>query len=344
MKKLLTLAISLLAILALLLQPCAAARPISQTPSIDGNRSLRLPLRGSLLCGPESIAFDGNDDGPYNDVSDGRVLKWNGPVRGWTTYAYSPGYDIKACTASRTRPVEITESKCGRLLGLRFHEKSGSLYITDAYKGLMRVRPGGGEAKVLVNKVDSVPLRFTNGVDVDQVTGEIYFTDSSMNYQRSQHERVTATRDSTGRLMKYDPKTNHVTVLQFGITYPNGLAISADRTHLVVAFTGPCKLMRYWIKGHKTGTSEPLADLPGYPDNVRADIKGGFWVALHREKMELPLDPDSHLLGVRINADGKIVQMMRGSKSVRPIEVVEREDGKLYMSSVKLPYITVVSE
>ncbi|CAL5056225.1 unnamed protein product [Urochloa decumbens] len=319
-KKLLTVAVSLLVVLALLLQPCAAARPIYETPTIDGSRSLRLPLPGSMLRGPESVAFDGNDAGPYSGVSDGRVLKWNGPVRGWTTYAYGPDYDAKACTASRTRPAEVRESECGRPLGLRFHNESGNLYIADAYKGLMRVGPGGGEAKVLVNKADGVPLRFTNGVDVDQVTGEVFFTDSSMNYQRSQHERVTATKDSTGRLM------------------------NADRTHLIVALTGPCKLMRHWIKGPKAGTSEPLADLPGYPDNVRADIKGGFWVALHREKMELPIGPDSHLLAVRIDADGKIVEFMRGPKSVRPTEVVERKGGKLYMGSVELPYIAVVRE
>jgi sugar lactone lactonase YvrE len=207
----------------------------------------------------------------------------------------------------------------------------------------MRVGPGGGEATVLATKADGVPLRFTNGVDVDQVTGEVFFTDSSMKYPRSQHERVTATGDSTGRLMKYDPKTNRVTVLQSGITYPNGLAISADRTHLVVALTGPCKLMRHWIKGPKAGTSEPLADLPGYPDNVRADGKGGFWVALHREKMEVPFGPDSHLLAVRINSGGQVIQVMRGSKNVRPTEVVERDGGKLYMGSVELPYVVVVS-
>ncbi|CAN6243575.1 unnamed protein product [Urochloa humidicola] len=234
------------------------------------------------------------------------------------------------------------ESVCGRSLGLRFHEESGNLYIADAYKGLMRVGSDGGEAKVLVNKADGVPLRFTNGVDVNQITGEVFFTDSSMNYQRSQHERVTATRDSTGRLMKYDPKINQVTVLQSGITYPNGLAISADQIHLVVALTGQCKLMRHWIKGPKAGTSEPLTDLPGYPDNLRADDKGGFWVALHREKMELPFGSNSNLLTVRINADGQVIQKTRGPKSVRPTEMMERKYGKLYMGLVELPYVTVV--
>ncbi|PUZ78035.1 hypothetical protein GQ55_1G421200 [Panicum hallii var. hallii] len=308
------LLISCLAVLSLLL-PCTA-RPVRETATIDGSRtSQHLNLRGSLLRGPESVAFDGAGAGPYSGVSDGRVL--------------NPGYSAKACTASRIQPAELTESKCGRpALPLR---------------GLMRVGPGGGEAKVLVTEADGVPLRFTNGVDVDQVTGKVFFTDSSMNYQRSQHEKVTATGDSTGRLMKFDPRTNRVTVLQAGITYPNGLAISADRTHLVVALTGPCKLMRYWIKGPKAGTSEPLANLPGYPDNVRADVNDGFWVALHREKMELPFGPDNHMLAVRINADGQVVQVMRGPKSVRPTEVVEREGGKLYMGSVELPYIAVVN-
>jgi sugar lactone lactonase YvrE len=84
--------------------------------------------------------------------------------------------------------------------------------------------------------------------------------------------------------------------------------------------------------------------LPGYPDNVRADGRGGFWVALHREKMELPIGPDSHLLAVRVGADGQVLQVMRGPKSVRPTEVVEREGGKLYMGSVELPYVAVVRE
>ncbi|CAD6249116.1 unnamed protein product [Miscanthus lutarioriparius] len=297
-----------------------------------------------MLRGPESVAFDGVGAGPYSGVSDGRIIKWNGFERGWSTYAYSPGHDAEACTASRTRPAELTESKCGRPLGLRFHHQSSNLYIADAYKGLMRVGPGGGGATVLAADVDGVPLRFTNGVDVDQVTGDVFFTDSSMNYPWSQHERVTVTGDSSGRLMKYDPKTGQATVLQAGITYPNGLAISADRTHLVVALTGPCKLLRYWIDGPKAGTSEHLADLPGYPDNVRADGRGRFWVALHREKTELPFGPDSHLLAVRVGADGQVVQVMRGPKSVRPTEVVEREGGKLYMGSVELPYVAVVRE
>ena len=55
-KKILTLAISLLAVLALLLVPCAAARPVpgmaTGPTAIDGSRSLHLLLRGSLPSSP----------------------------------------------------------------------------------------------------------------------------------------------------------------------------------------------------------------------------------------------------------------------------------------------------
>jgi hypothetical protein len=60
-------------------------------------------------------------------------------------------------------------------------------------------------------------------------------------------------------------------VLHASITYLNGLTINADQSHLGVALTGPFKLLRYWIKGPKADTSEPLADLLVYPDNVKAD-------------------------------------------------------------------------
>ncbi|KAK8450646.1 hypothetical protein SEVIR_6G068500v4 [Setaria viridis] len=310
--------------------------------AIDATKTQRLDLPDGLI-GPESVAFDRRGAGPYVSISDGRILKYAGKSVGFTTFAYSPSYIKNNCDAPSELPSVATESSCGRPLGLRFHNNSGDLYIADAYMGLMRVGPNGGEATVLATEAGGVPLRFTNGVDVDQVTGDVYFTDSSTTYSRAQHQMVTASGDSTGRIMRYNRRTNKVTVLQSGVTYPNGIAISADRSHLIVALTGPCKLMRYWIRGPKAGTSELFADLPGYPDNVRPDRKGGYWVALHREKYELPFGKDSHLVAIRIGAEGEKLQEMRGPKDVRPTEAVERGDGKIYLGSVELSYVSIVS-
>ncbi|PUZ60045.1 hypothetical protein GQ55_4G091900 [Panicum hallii var. hallii] len=339
--RLLTLLAFSLAVL-LLLAPSTAAGAVMPAKAIDASKSQRLELPESLV-GPESVAFDGHGAGPYVSVADGRVLRWGGGGSGWATYAYSPSYAENGCAAPSELPPVARESACGRPLGLRFHRDSGDLYIADAYMGLMRVGPGGGEATVLATEAGGAPLRFTNGVDVDQVTGDVYFTDSSRTYQRSQHQMVTATGDSTGRIMRYDPRTNQVTVLQSGVTYPNGIAISADRTHLVVALTGPCKLLRYWLQGPKAGTSEVFADLPGYPDNVRPDGNGGYWVALHREKYEFPFGVNKHLVAIRIGAEGEKLQEMNGPKNVRPTELVERRDGKIYMGSVELTYVGIIS-
>lgn len=40
--------------------------------------------------GPETLAFDCQGKGPYVGVSDGRVLKFNGPGLGWSDYATMP--------------------------------------------------------------------------------------------------------------------------------------------------------------------------------------------------------------------------------------------------------------
>ncbi|XP_040381613.1 protein STRICTOSIDINE SYNTHASE-LIKE 10-like [Oryza brachyantha] len=326
-------------VLLLLLPTHALAAAVAADTSATLVESLPLP---TSLVGPESVAFNEYGEGPYTGVSDGRVLRYDGADRGWTTYSTAPGYNVARCMAPKLRPGEFTESVCGRPLGLQFHNTSGNLYIADAYKGLMRVGPRGGEATVLATEADGVPFRFTNGVDVDQVTSEVYFTDSSTRFPRSQNERVTTTGDSTGRLMKYDPTTGHTAVLDSGMPYPNGVSLSADRSHLVVALTGPCKLVRHWIKGAKAGTSEPFAELPGYPDNVRADGKGGYWVALNREKSESPYGSEDHVIAVRVSRSGKVVEKLRGPKNVRPSEVIERDGGKLYLGSVELNRVSIV--
>lgn len=39
------------------------------------------------IFGPESIAFDVHGKGPYTGLSDGRIVRYDGPELGWTTFA-----------------------------------------------------------------------------------------------------------------------------------------------------------------------------------------------------------------------------------------------------------------
>uniref|UniRef100_M8CY25 Strictosidine synthase 3 n=1 Tax=Aegilops tauschii TaxID=37682 RepID=M8CY25_AEGTA len=292
--------------------------PVKTSPT---EWSLHLPLPNGVT-GAESLAFDARGQGPYTGVSDGRVLKWGGSSVGWTTFAFHANYrKFPMCTVP-VAPSEETESLCGRPLGLAFHRKSGDLYIADAYKGLMRVGPDGGEA---------------------EATGDVYFTDSSVTYPRRFNTEIMMNADATGRLLKYDALKKQVTVLKDGLPYPNGVAVSHDRTYVVVAHTVPCQAHRYYLQGPKAGHYELLADLPGYPDNVRRDEKGGYWVALNQEKGRsgVTTAPVKHLVGVRLDGGGVEVEELTAAKGVTLSEVTERK-GQLWLGSVELDYIGLV--
>ncbi|CAL4959496.1 unnamed protein product [Urochloa decumbens] len=194
-----------------------------------------------------------------------------------------------------------------------FHARTGDLYIADAYLGLMKVGPGGGEATVLVAEADDgVPFAFVNGVDVDQATGDVYFTDSSTTYTRAHNTEILLHRDSSGRLL------------------------SADRSHVVVAHTGPCQAFRYWLKGPKAGSYELFADLPGYADNVRRDAKGGYWFALNRESVNATAP--EHLVGVRVDGKGVGHEVVTAPEGVTLSDIAEK-DGNLWLGSVELDYV-----
>ncbi|XP_020257884.1 protein STRICTOSIDINE SYNTHASE-LIKE 3-like [Asparagus officinalis] len=132
--------------------------------------------------GPESVAFDPQGRGPYTGVADGRVLFWNGEA--WSDFAYTSPVRSDICNP-KSSPLDYLKNEhvCGRPLGLRFHKKTGDLYIADAYFGLLKVGPEGGLATQLTTEAEGVPLNFTNDLDIDE-EGNIYFTDSSTNYQR----------------------------------------------------------------------------------------------------------------------------------------------------------------
>ncbi|EAZ05772.1 hypothetical protein OsI_28006 [Oryza sativa Indica Group] len=344
-----TLLVTLLRLVGCLLLVCLAAPPCAaqQVKTSHAQFAFHLPLPDGVT-GAESLAFDSSNHGPYTGVSHGRVLRWGGAAAGWTTFAHHQDYrKIPMCTTP-VAPPEETESMCRRPLGLAFHDRTGDLYIADALH--MRVGPRGGEAEVLAAGEDGVPFNFVNGIDVDQATGDVYFTDSSTTYPRRFNSEIMMNADATSRLLKYDAATKQVTVLRSGLPYANGVAVSRDGSHAVVAHTVPCQAFRYWIKGPNAGEYELLADLPGYPDNVRRDARGGYWVALNQEKVRLDATaaaavapPAKHLVGVRLDGDGVEVEELTTAKGVTLSEVVER-GGKLWLGSVELDFIGLIMQ
>jgi hypothetical protein len=77
----------LLLLLAHLLPSMATGHEVMESVYV-GRRVLPVRL-GRPAFGPESLAFDHRGDGPYTGVSNGRVLRWRGPLRGWIEFAHN---------------------------------------------------------------------------------------------------------------------------------------------------------------------------------------------------------------------------------------------------------------
>lgn len=316
------------------------------------------------FLGPESLAFDAEGRGPYTGVADGRVMRWNGPDEGWSEFAITSPKRSEVCNPRSPVVLNLEiEPLCGRPLGLRF-DKTGQLYIADAYYGLHVVGPEGGLATSLVTEAESVPLAFTNDVDFDE-DGLVYFTDSSSKYHRRDFVSMFMGGDDSGRLLTFNPLTNETKVLLHGLQFPNGIAMSEDKSFLVMSETLTYRVMRYWLKGSKMGTLELFAALPGYPDNIRRTERGDFWVAIHAKPsliLKLPLLIRRLLLKlpisftwlytkiaanlakgmvIRLSPHGEILEVLEDQqgKVVKLVSEVEERDGKLWLGSVVLPQI-----
>ncbi|KAJ9178657.1 hypothetical protein P3X46_010524 [Hevea brasiliensis] len=318
--------------------------------------------------GPESIAFDPLGRGPYTGLADGRIVFWDGHK--WIDFAYTSPYRSEICNP-KPSPLSYLKNEhiCGRPLGLRFDKKTGDLYIADAYFGLLKVGPEGGLATSLTTEAEGIPLQFTNDLDIDD-RGNIYFTDSSTQYQRRNFMQLVFSADDSGRVLKYNPITKETTVLVRNLQFPNGVSLSKDGTFFVFCEGSLGRLRKYWLKGEKAGTSEVFAILPGFPDNVRTNAEGNFWVAVHCRRtfysymcarypklrmflLKLPIPTKIQYLlhiGGRLHAvvakyspEGKLLQVLEDSqgKVVKAISEVEEKDGKLWMGSVLMPFVGV---
>ena len=85
-----------------------------------------------------------------------------------------------------------------------------------------------------------------------------------------------------------------------------------------------------------------LAELPGYPDNVRP-VRSGYWVGMNRDKdwADSGTTPKS-ISAVRVvvaaKKNGTVATALRGFGDNTVSEVVER-NGSLWIGSVDTPYV-----
>ncbi|KAL8230763.1 hypothetical protein R6Q57_000541 [Mikania cordata] len=297
---------------------------------------LELPLG---VTGPESAAFRRLilSEGPFTTVTDGRILKWQGPNIGFVDFAYtSPKWTKQSCDAT-TDPNK--GPICGRPLALSFQLTTGLFYIADAYFGLLVVGPDGGLATQLAGG-----FKFATGVDVDLITGNVYFSDASLTYDIRDTTLPGFKPDSTGRFLRYNPHTRQVSVLLSGLSGGGGPAVSSDGTFVLVPEFSGNRISKYWLAGPKANTVELLLNNIGNPNKIkRAERFGEFWVAL--SVGFIPRAPLITPQGVRFSSNGVVLQTVSFATEFfnKTISLVQEQNEKLYVGSRLTNFIGVYS-
>lgn len=178
--------------------------------------------------------------------------------------------------------------------------------------------------------------------------------------------------DHSGKLMKYDPESKELNLLLDNLSFPNGVSLSKNSDFLLLAETTKCRILKYWLKTPKIGSYEVVAELPGFPDNIKPSPRGGFWVGIHSRRRGLsrvimswpwigkglvklvPFNIErvysclgkwigSGGVGIRVSEEGEILEVIEGKllgglkwKSISEVE--EREDGVVWIGSIDTPF------
>eukprot|EP01061_Rhynchopus_euleeides_P042849 TRINITY_DN74746_c0_g1_i1.p1 TRINITY_DN74746_c0_g1~~TRINITY_DN74746_c0_g1_i1.p1 ORF type:complete len:486 (+),score=140.63 TRINITY_DN74746_c0_g1_i1:23-1459(+) len=142
---------------------------------------------------------------------------------------------------------------------------------------------------VLANRdPDGAPLNHINSVDVCPQTGMVFFSSSSRHpvtlgesgfYDVTRSYTLNTLHGSpSGRIFSYDRGTKELRVVEDGIWFPHGVAVSHDGSSVLYAEVSAFRLRR---KRLSTGEVENVLDhLPAMPASITRSPKGTFWLAL----------------------------------------------------------------
>ncbi|EFN87172.1 adipocyte plasma membrane-associated protein [Harpegnathos saltator] len=171
------------------------------------------------------------------------------------------------------------EHICGRPLGFKF-DKKGNLYVMDCYYGLFKVDISTKEYKNLVNitkSIDGKKPMLPNSIDVAE-NGDLYWTDSNTDFPLYEGFHISLANPS-GRLLRYNAANKKNEVLLRDLGFANGVKLSDDESFVIIAETLKSRIMKYHLKGPKSGQFEIFVEgLPGLPDNIHSDGHGGFLI------------------------------------------------------------------
>lgn len=223
--------------------------------------------------GPEHIAI-GPDGRLYAAVAGGQILRMAPDGSGRQVFA----------------------STGGRVLGFDF-DAQGRLIAADAMKGLLAITPDGKISTLTDRVADGDPIRYADAVVV-ATDGQIYFTDASTRFAPAQWGGTFEAsvldileQSATGRVLAFDPASGRTRIVARGLSFANGIALSADGRTLFVNETGQYRVWAIAAAALDLNIGQPshlarvlLDNLPGYPDNLMRGRDGRLWLGFAKPR------------------------------------------------------------
>jgi len=299
--------------------------------------------------GPEDITV-GPDGRLYTAVHSGKILALDMATGAWSEFAATDG----------------------RPLGIEF-DREGILWVADAYLGLLSISPRGEVSLRAAETVDGSPILYADDVDI-AADGRVYFSDASTRFGARDNGGTLAAslldlmeHSANGRVLVYDPDTGTTEVFADGLTFANGVAVSADGRSVYVNETGTYEVHRYSLEEDSYGERRTvLSALPGFPDNINRMPDGSLWLgivsprsegldslagspALRRVVMRLPEGfgpaPQRYGFVVQINESGEVLANLQDPSGAyaSTTGATVLPDGRLAISSLTESRIAIVS-
>lgn len=253
---------------------------------------------------PEGPAFDRDGNLFVVNMADGRIVK------------ITPDGQVSEFVNTGGAPN-----------GAAFDAK-GHLFIADARLGsLLEITPDG-TVTTFADRCGDVAFRSPNDLVFDP-HGNIYFTDPG----------GSSKENPIGRLYRVTPE-GEVELFAEGYAFPNGLALTDDRSALILAESLTHRLLRFELKPDgRAGEVDLFCQLEGGvgPDGIALDVEGNVYVAMFGTGRIDVVSPAGELLGALDAGGQNPTNVAFGGPDRKTLVVTETEHNAVFQLAVDLP-------